>query len=82
MQLDSTAVAALGRLVQWKDTVIVAQDRRITADSMELVATSNAFHALQRVKEPRCGRRCGILIGVGSVLVAAVAMDQVRRTLR
>jgi hypothetical protein len=68
--------------VRWKDTVIVRQDRRIAADSAELVATSNAFSALQRVKEPRCGRRCGIILGVGGMLVAAVAAEQVRRTFR
>ena len=72
----------LGTLVQWKDTVIVKQDRRISADSLGLVATSNAFAALQRAKEPRCGRRCGIVLGVGGVLVAAVAVEQVRRTIR
>jgi hypothetical protein len=82
LRLDSSAVAALGTLVRWKNTVIVAQDGRITADSVALVATSNAFDALQRVKEPRCGRRCGIVIGVGSMLLAAVAIDQVRRTFR
>jgi hypothetical protein len=82
MQLDSSAVATLGTLVRWKDTVIVRQDRRIAADSAELVATSNAFSALQRVKEPRCGRRCGIILGVGGMLVAAVAAEQVRRTFR
>ena len=82
MQLDSVAVVALGALVQWKDTVIVAQDRRITADSLELVARSNAFDALQRAKEPRCGRRCGIVLGVAGMLAAAVAVGQVRRMFR
>jgi hypothetical protein len=82
MQLDSSAVAALGTLVRWKDTVIVKQDRRITADSIELVATSNAFHTLQRAKEPRCGRKCGIVLGVAGMLAAAVAVEQVRRTIR
>ena len=82
MQLDSTAIATLGTLVQWKDTVILRQDRRISADSIELVATSHAFAALQRVKEPRCGRRCGIVLGVGGMLAAAVAVEQVRRTIR
>jgi hypothetical protein len=82
LRLDSTAVATLGRLVRWKDTVIVAQDRRITADSLELAATSSAYHALERVKEPRCGRRCGIVLGVAGMLAAAVAVEQVRRTFR
>jgi hypothetical protein len=82
MQLDSGAVATLGTLVRWKDTMIVRQDLRIAADSVELVATSNAFTALERVKEPRCGRRCGIVLGVGGMLAAAVAVEQVRRTLR
>jgi hypothetical protein len=82
MQLDSTAVAALRVLLQWKDTVIVRQDERITADSLELLARANAFTALQRVKAPRCGRRCGIILGVGGMLAAAVAVEQVRRTFR
>lgn len=82
MRLDSTAVVALDTLVHWKDIVIDAQDRRIAADSLELIATSNAFTALQRVKEPRCGRRCGIVLGVGGMLAAAVAVGQVRRTFR
>ena len=82
MRLDSSAVATLGTLVRWKDTVIVRQDQRITADSLELLATSSAFHALERVKEPRCGRRCGIVLGVGGMLAAAVAVEQVRRTFR
>ena len=82
MQLDSTAIATLGTLAQWKDTVILRQDRRISADSIELVATSHAFAALQRVKEPRCGRRCGIVLGVGGVIAAAVAVEQVRRIIR
>ena len=82
MQLDSTAVAALGVLVQKKETVIAAQDLRIRADSVELSARSNAFAALQRVKEPRCGRKCGIVLGVGGMLAAAVAVGQVRRVFR
>lgn len=82
MQLDSTAVAALRVLLQWKDTVIVRQDERITAVSLELLARANAFTALQRVKAPRCGRRCGINLGVGGMLAAAVAVEQVRRTFR
>ena len=51
---------------------LVAQDRRITADSLELIATSNAYRALEQVKEPRCGRRYGIVIAVGGILAAAV----------
>ena len=82
MHLDSAAVAALSTLVRLKDTVIVMQDRRITADSLDLVATSHAFQALQRVKEPRCGRRCGIAIGIGGMLATAIAVGQVRRALR
>jgi hypothetical protein len=82
MRLDSAAVDALGTLVQRKETVIVAQDRRITADSVELVATSNALSAVERVKQPRCGRKCGIVLGVGGMLAAAVAVEQVRRTFR
>jgi hypothetical protein len=82
MQLDSSALAALGTLVRWKDTVIGAQDRRIAADSLELIATSNAFNTLQQVKTPRCGRKCGIVLGIGGMLAAAVAVEQVRRTIR
>jgi hypothetical protein len=82
MQLDSTAVAALSTVVRWKDTVIVRLDQRIAVDSVELLAASNAFHALLRMKEPRCGRRCGIVLGVGGMLVAAVAVEQVRRAAR
>jgi hypothetical protein len=52
------------------------------ADSLELLARANAFTALQRVKAPRCGRRCGIILGVGGMLAAAVAVEQVRRTFR
>ena len=82
MRLDSSAVVTLGTLVRWKDTVIVAQDRRITADSLQLVATSNAFDALQRVKQPRCGRRCGIILGLGGMLAAAVAVGQMKQMFR
>lgn len=82
MQLDSGAITALGTLVRWKDTVIVRQDQRISADSLELAATSNAFTMLQREKEPRCGRKCGIVLGVGGMLAAAVTIEQVRRAFR
>ena len=82
IRLDSAAVDALGLLVQRKDTVIVAQDRRITADSVELAGRAKAFAALGRVKEPRCGRRCGIVLGVGGMLATAIAVEQVRRAIR
>ena len=82
MRLDSTAVVTLRTVVRWKDTLIVRQDQRIRADSLELLATSHAFHALERMKEPRCGRRCGIALGIGGMLAAAVAVGQVRRTFR
>jgi hypothetical protein len=82
MQLDSAAVASLVTLVRWKDTVIVRQDQRISADSLELLAKSHAFSALQRVKEPRCGRKCGVVLGVGGMLAAAVTIGQVRRAFR
>ena len=81
-QLDSSAISALGTLVQWKDTLILRQDQRIAADSLELLASANAFSALKRAKSPRCGRRCGILLGVGGMLAAAVAVGQVRRAVR
>lgn len=82
MRLDSTALDALGTLVRWKDTVIVRQDRRFIADSLELAAASNAFTALQRVKEPRCGRKCGIVLGVGGILAATITIDKLRQTFR
>lgn len=82
MRLDSSAVVALGTLVRWKDTVIVRQDRQLSADSLELLARSNAFSALERVKDPWCGRRCGIVLGVGGMLATAVAVEQVRKVFR
>jgi hypothetical protein len=82
LQLDSSAVAALGTLVRLKDTVIVRQDRLIAADTLEVIATAKAFRALERLKEPRCGRRCGIALGVGGMIAAAVAVEQVRRMVR
>lgn len=82
LRLDSVALTAFGTLVRWKDTVIVRQDQRISADSIELAATRHAFTALQRTKESRCGRKCGIVLGVGGLLAAAVTIGQVRRTFR
>jgi hypothetical protein len=82
MQLDSSAIAGLETLVRWKDTVIVKQNLLIAADSLELMARSNEFNALLRVKQSRCGRRCGIVLGIGGLLAAAVTVEQMRRAIK
>jgi hypothetical protein len=79
IRVDSAAITTLAETEQWEDCLIAALRDRIAADSMGNVATRVAMTALERERHPRCGRRCGVALGVAGVVAAGIVLDQTRK---
>lgn len=83
---DSSAIAHLTVVVAVQDTLIAVQDDRHTADSVALGAANHEIDVIKKQKQPRCGKKCGIAIGVvatvGTVFLAGRAADVVRYFLK
>lgn len=69
VQVPAVIVADIRQLrltVAVQDTLIGVLRRQTEADSQRIVARDRLIEAL---KPPRCGRRCGFLLGIGSAVV-------------
>jgi hypothetical protein len=87
----SVVIPALVNLIQHQDTLqfrsdseLKAQQFRHVADTVMVGAAKNEAKAAvqyandqQAITSPRCGKKCGIAIGVGSVALALVGLHQI-----
>jgi hypothetical protein len=81
MQADSVAITALSVALTEDTRAAAAQEERLVAESKVRDAASLTIAALERERRPRCGRRCGMVLGAASVIALGIAVDQTRRLL-
>jgi hypothetical protein len=82
LQADSAAISALSVALTWDAKAAVAQEDRFVAEKKARDAASLTIAQLERERRPRCGRRCGFVLGAASVVALGIAADQTRRLLR
>lgn len=81
MQADSVAITALSVALTEDTRAAAAQEERLVAELKVRDAARLTIAALERERRPRCGRRCGMVLGAASIVALGVAVDQTRRIL-
>jgi len=79
IQADSVAISALTLAMTWDDRAAGAQEERVVAEAKANNAAHLTIRQLERERSPRCGRRCGMVLGAISVVALGIAVDQTRR---
>jgi hypothetical protein len=74
IQADSVAISALSVALTWDSTAVAAQLQELAADADAEDAAHKTIAALERERKPRCGWRCGMLLGVTSVVALGIAV--------
>lgn len=82
LQADSVAISALTLALTWDTRAAAAQEERLVADAKARDAARVTIAQLERERSPRCGRRCGMVLGAVSVVALGVVADQARRLVR
>jgi hypothetical protein len=82
MQADSAAISALSVALTWDSRAAAALEERLVAETKAREAARVTIAALERERKPRCGRRCGMVLGAASIVALGIAVDQTRRMLR
>jgi hypothetical protein len=67
IQADSTAISALSVALMWDSTAIAAEVKARGAADLTI-------KTLEREGKPRCGWRCGLLLGAASVVALGIAI--------
>jgi len=67
IQADSVAISALSVALMWDSTAAAAE---VTARDAARVTIA----ALERERRPRCGWRCGMILGAASVVALGIAV--------
>ena len=79
IQADSVAISALSLALTEDARAAAAQEGRLVAESKVRDAAAQTIAAVERERRPRCGRRCGIVLGAASIVALGIALDQTRR---
>ncbi|HKW47323.1 MAG TPA: hypothetical protein VJN70_07755, partial [Gemmatimonadaceae bacterium] len=79
IQADSIAIAALSVSLTEDTRATAALEERLVAEAKVRDAAGLTIAALERERRPRCGRRCGIVLGAASIVALGIAVDQTRR---
>ena len=74
IQADSVAIAALSVALTEDTHATAALEERLVAESNVRDAAGQTIAALERERRPRCGRRCGIVLGAASVIALGIAL--------
>jgi hypothetical protein len=74
IQADSVVISALSVALTWDSTAVAAQLQELAADAKAEDAAHKTIAALERERKPRCGWRCGMLLGVTSVVALGIAV--------
>lgn len=81
IQTDSAAIATLSVALTRDAQAAAAQDQRLVAEAKARDAARLTIAKLERERAPRCGRRCGMVLGAASVVALGLAVGQMRRLL-
>jgi hypothetical protein len=82
IQADSVAITALSLALTEDTRAVAAQEERLVAERKVRDAAGLTIATLERERRPRCGHRCGMLLGAASIVALGIAVDQTRRLLR
>jgi hypothetical protein len=82
MQADSVAINALSVAMTEDVRAAAAQEERLVAEAKVRDAAGLTIAALEHERRPRCGRRCGMVLGAASVIALGIVVDQTRRLFR
>lgn len=78
LQADSAAISALSVALTWDARAAAAQEDRINAETQVDQAARLTIAQLERERRPRCGRRCGMVLGAASVVALGIVVQQAR----
>lgn len=78
IRADSLAISALSVALTRDTIAAAAQEERLVAEAKTLDAARFTIAALERERKPRCGRRCGMVLGALSIVALGIAVDQTR----
>jgi hypothetical protein len=81
LRADSAAISALSLALTSDSTALASQEALLMARAQINEAARRTIAALERERQPRCGRRCGMVLGAVSIVALGVALDQTRRLL-
>lgn len=73
---DSLRVLELERGAVKRDTAIADLLAVVARDSAVIDAQANHVRLLERSRAPRCGWKCGAVIGAGTVIIAAIGVKK------
>ena len=74
IQADSIAIAALSVALTEDTRATAALEERLVAEAKVRDAADLTIAALERERRPRCGRRCGMVLGAASVIALGIAL--------
>jgi hypothetical protein len=81
IQADSVAITTLSVALTEDARAAAAQEERLVAESKVREAAGLTIATLEHERRPRCGRRCGMVLGAASIIALGIAVDQTRRLL-
>jgi len=81
LQADSAAISALSVALTWDSSATAALEERLVAEAKLHDAERSTIAALERERRPRCGRRCGMVLGAATIVALGIAVDHTRRLL-
>jgi len=82
LQADSAAISALSVALTWDSSAVAIQEKLLLADAKALEASRLTITQLEHQRSPRCGRRCGMVLGAASIVALGIAAGQTRHLLR
>ena len=82
IEADSVALSALSVAQTWDSRGMAALEERLVAETKARDAARLRITELERERSPRCGRRCGMVLGAAGVVALGLAVDQARRLVR
>jgi len=71
---DSAAISALSVALTLDSSAAAAQGEWLVAEAKVRDAAQKTVAALERREHPRCGRRCGMVLGAASVVALGIAL--------
>ena len=76
IEADSNAISALSLALTADDQAVAAQQEQLVAETKVSDAARLTIASLERERAPRCGRRCGMVLGAASVVALGMAIHK------
>ena len=74
MQADSVAITALSVALMEDTRAAAAREEQLVAETKVRDAAQLTIAALEHERRPKCGRRCGMVLGAASVVALGIAL--------